>query len=225
MTDQLTYEEWIQYCFDREVSDPEWYWNYDDNGEADWYQPEPSVLASYLCQLFENSRKLIEKYTPEQVAQGLYFICSNGSSYFQTAREPSVTKEAQIAWVKSICSLYTDLFARECSRFYSHLDRGPEAPKPLNGLCYMFWDLDCLEGAAMFPGAEHLVEPIFEVLFCALKQANLACVESALHGLGHLEMYHPERTHRLIEGALKSRTDFPVELETYAKNALEGYVQ
>ena len=225
MTDQLTYEQWIEYCFDREVTKPEWYWQYGENGEGDWYHPEPPMLAGNLCRLFKSSRTLLWKYSSEQIAQGLYFICSNGSSYFQIAREASVSEEKQIAWVKSICHLYSDMFAKECSHFYGHLDRGPETQKPLSGLCYMFWDLDCLEGAAMFPGGEHLVEPIFEVLSCALKQTNLACVESALHGLGHLEMYHPERTHRLIEGVLQTRSDLPAELKAYAKNALEGYVQ
>ncbi len=224
MPQDLSYDDWVRYCFDREVKKPEWYWQYDENGDADWYCPTPSLLASYLCRLFKRSGDLLDQYSQEQVAQGLYFICSSGSGYLQTAREGSVSKEDQINWIKSVSHLYTDLFSKACSHYYGHLDQGPEKPKPLNSLCYMFWDLDCLEGAAMFPGEEYLVEPIFEVLCCALKQPSPACIESALHGLGHLEIYHPDRVHKLIGDFLGSHADATAELTAYAERALKGCV-
>lgn len=225
MTGDLSYEEWITYCFDREVADPQWYWSIGEEGEGDWYQPAPSVLIVYLQRLFTHSDELFVVYTEEQIAQGLYFICSSGSSYFQIVRQVSVSSADQVKWVQSICNLYRDLFAKYCSHFYGHLDSGPEAAKPLNSLCYMFWDLDGIEGAAMFPGEEHLIEPIFEVLACALSQPNPACIESALHGLGHLEFAHPERVRCIIDGFLNSASQIPDELLEYAKNASSGCVQ
>ena len=221
MTAQPGYDDWLRFCFDHEVSDPQWYWECDD---YDWREPEPDTLAEYLTRLFSNSRDLLDEYSPEQVEQGLRFICGIGSEYFHRLRGSNLAHETQAACVRSIGKLYTDLFARECSHFYGHLDDGPETPHPLNGLCYMFWDMDCLEGAARRPGEEPLVEPIFEVLECAIGQPSPACVESALHGLGHLCQYHPERVQRIIEDYLQSQTDAGSELKTYAQRALTGCV-
>ncbi len=155
----------------------------------------------------------------------MYFICSSSSGYLQTARESTVSKEDQVKWVRAICHLYEDLFLQGCSHYYGHLDDGPEDPRPLNALCYMFWDLDCLEGAAMFPGNEHLVQPVFDVLSCALKLPNSACAESALHGLGHLKAYQPEKVHQLINAYLASGRYPTKEMAVYAGHALEGCVQ
>ena len=137
-----------------------------------------------------------------QVNQGLYFICSHGSEYFHAARE-SKNKELQVEWVFSILLLYRDLFTKLCSDYFGHLDAGPEPPSPLNETCYMFWDLDCLEGAAMFPGEEHLVDPIFQVLTGILELPSLACQESALHGLGHLQMSHGKRVQQIIGATME----------------------
>lgn len=225
MAEDLSYEQWIAYCFDREVAEPQWYWATGKEGEGDWYQPAPSVLVRYLHHLFTHSNELLPVYTEEQIAQGLYFICSSGSSYFQLVRQAGVPGADQVKWVQSICNLYRDVFVKCCSHFYGHLDSGPEPAKPLNGLCYMFWDLDGIEGAAMFPGEEHLVDPVFEVLACALSQPNPACAESALHGLGHLEFAHSERVRGIIDDFLSSDGQITSELEKYAKNALCGCVQ
>jgi hypothetical protein len=45
----------------------------------------------------------------------------------------------------------------------------------------------------MFPGEEHLAEPIFEVLAYALSLDSTACRESALHGLGRCRQYQSAR--------------------------------
>lgn len=225
MTRDLSYEEWVAYCFDRKVSDPQWYWTVGEEGQGDWYQPAPAVLAQYLQRLFTHTGDDLAEYTEEQVAQGLYFICSSGSSYFQIVRRDAVSRADQVSWVRAICDLYRDLFAKKCSHYYGHLDRGPEPARPLNALCYMFWDLDGIEGAAMFPGEEYLVEPIFEALVCALSQPNPACIESALHGLGHLASAHPDRVKRIISRFIASGNVPSSELGEYAENASTGCVQ
>lgn len=100
MSQKLNYNDWVRYCFDREIKKPEWYWQYDESGDADWYQPTPTILANHLNRLFKNSKDLLNQYSQKQVAQGFYFICSSNSSYFQTARESSVPEAEQVNWVK-----------------------------------------------------------------------------------------------------------------------------
>ncbi len=218
----LSYDEWLDYCFDRPVTNPQWYYSTDP--ELDWYEPDPTEITKFMSRLFANAGDLVERYTLEQVNEGLYFICSHGSEYFLTARECQ-DKELQAEWVLSILLLYRDLFSRVCTDHFGHLDAGPEKPSPLNATCYMFWDLDCLEGAAMFPGEEHLVDPIFEVLEGALRLRSVACRESALHGLGHLQTFHKKRVRRIIGDFLNGNRNLPPELTDYALSARSGCVQ
>ena len=76
----------------------------------------------------------------------------------------------------------------------------------------------------MFPGHEHLVDPIFEVLGAALSLSSIACQESALHGLGHLQSAHPDRVDHLIDKYL-SRGKPTQELKDYAMAASAGVIQ
>ena len=180
-------------------------------------------MVTFLTRLFGDSGFLVEKYSLEQVNQGLRLICSPVSDYCVTARECK-DKDLQVKWVLSIKALYRDLFATVCTDFFGHLDAGPEPPSPLNGTCYMFWDLDCLEVAIIFPGKEHLVDPIFEVLADALKLRSIACQESALHGLGHFQAYHSKRVRGIIDDFLNRNRDLHPDLKDYALNARTGYV-
>ena len=211
----------MDYCFDRPVTEPKWY---DSTSPGlDWYVPGPIDITKFMTQLFSMSGSLAERYRLDQVNQGLYFICGHGSEYFLVARECN-DKDLQVEWVLSILLLYRDLFAKACTDNFRHIGDGPEPPSPLNDICYMFWDLDCLEGAAMFPGEDHLVDPIFDVLEGALKLHSVACQESALHGLGHLQTYHKKRVRRIIEEFLNRNKELPAELKDYALSARSGCV-
>jgi hypothetical protein len=223
--DDLDFEDWVRYCFDRPIEDPQWYWQEDETGALkDWYSPEARQLARYLRTLFEDVSTYLRPFTDAQIAQGLYYICSVGSDYFFVARQPPVPHDDQVAWVLAIQQLYAQLFLPRCTHYDGHRDSGPEAPHPLNTVCYMFWDLDRLEGAAMVPGHEHLVDPIFQVLSYALFLPSPACNESALHGLGHLRRYHPGRVERLIDDYLQRSDLTTPSLVSYARAARQGHV-
>jgi hypothetical protein len=220
----LTFEEWVEYVFGWPVGEPEWYMRQDEQGQSlAWWRPEPVTIATYLAQLFEDAGFLAGRYTAYQLNQGFWYVAGTGSSYFQMARDSSVPIPLQQRWVRAIFPLYRDLFQRVCSKHLSHLD--PGHANPLNSACYMFWDMDCLEGAAMFPGYEHLVDPIFEVLEQILTLPSPACRESALHGLGHLQLYHPQRVRRIIDDFLRACPTISPTLRLYARRARSGTVQ
>jgi hypothetical protein len=223
-TETLTFEEWVEYVFAWEVGEPEWYMRQDDQGRPlNWWKPEPVTIATYLADLFEDAGGLADRYSAYQLNQGFWFLAGTPSGYFHIAREASVPIELQQRWVRAIYPLFRDLFRKVCSRHLSHLD--PGLANPLNSACYMFWDMDCLEGAAMFPGYEHLVDPIFEVLEQVLALKSPACRESALHGLGHLQQYHPERVRRIIDGFIRESRWSSPRLRLYARRARTGTVQ
>lgn len=217
------FDRWLTHAFDHPEGDRDW-WVLDD---AD---PVPPVtLAGFLARLFEHPAVLMERFTPQQVDDGLWYVGGVGSGYFQAARGPEVPIPLQQRWVRAMQVVYRDLFAPHCTVWYGHLDRGPEPPHPLNSSCYMWWDRDCIEGAAMAfggrgPQQPHLVDPIFEVLEGALALRSIACQESALHGLGHLQPYHPARVAAIIDRWLAAGPH-PAELVTYARAAHAGCVQ
>ncbi|WP_372369215.1 hypothetical protein [Candidatus Uabimicrobium sp. HlEnr_7] len=220
MSKEMTFDKWRDYCFDRPITKPEWYWDED----LDDYEPESIELAKYLQQLFSQSNKLISLYSDEQINQGLIFICSIGSNYFHSARESQVPKNLQLKWVTSIKSLYSEVFQVKCSNHYGHLSNNLKDSNPINNVCYMFWDIDGLESAAMFPEHEYLVDPIFETLTFAISLPNIACIESALHGLGHLKPYHPKRVESIINNYLESPRLITKELELYAQRAFAAMI-
>jgi hypothetical protein len=212
-----TFETWIRFCFDRQIGDV-------PNGdEAAIAEPTPAVLATYLCQLFERPSILLTQFSVDQIGQGLWFICGSQSEYFRTARDRSVPQDLQIAWVRRLKNLYSGVFEQVCAQSLGHLSGWPEAPNLANDVCYMLWDLDCLEGAAMFPGHEHLIDPIFEVLESVVRSDHPACIESALHALGHLHDHHPSRVEALIDGFLARNSVLP-ELIRYGQQARTGRI-
>ena len=216
----MTFEAWIARCFDHPEGDRDWW--VEDLAPP----PPPVVLAEHLARLFERPAWLLERFTPTQVDQGLWYLGGGGSGYLLRAVDDAVPVPLQHRWVRAIGVVYRELFAPHCAEFYGHLDRGPEPAHPLNASCYMWWDRDGLEQAAVArsPHARaHLVDPIFAVLADALALPSVACRESALHGLGHLKPSHPDRVRRLVD-AFTAQGGHPPELVRYAAGAREGRV-
>jgi hypothetical protein len=208
-----TFEEWLAHWFAPKI------------GAWRWSHLPPRKVTAYMTGLLERPSVLIERFPPRQINTGLWAVCGVETGYFHDVRSPRVPAADAQRCVRAISVLYRDLFARVCTDHYGHLDEGPERPSPVNSACYMLWDMDQLEGAAMFPGGEHLVDPIFEVLTSALALDSIACRESALHGLGHLATYHPKRVEGIIDAFLRAHRRLPKPLAHYAQMARSGHVQ
>lgn len=58
-----------------------------------------------------------------------------------------------------------------------------------------------------------------------LQLDNIACQESALHGLGHWHSAYPKEVERIIDAFLQSNLNIRPELEQYAQSARIGMVQ
>jgi hypothetical protein len=155
--------------------------------------------------------------SPDRLGNMIWFFNGITSSYWRDVRSSEVPKPEQALTVRALGNFYRDF-----------LDSYPLGDVPdsnaAESAVYMMWDMDCLEGAAMFPGEEHLVEPIFEVLGIALRCQSFSCQRSALHGLGHLQPYHPERVGAEIDRVLRLKRHLHPGLVQYAHQARTGMV-
>lgn len=215
------FDEWVRYCM--------------LDGYDAFHKRKPVVwpmeripaltLAEYLARLFEAAGVWVNAYTPQQIANAVWFIGGVGSEYFHQARDASVPNGLQVRWVRSISTLYRQVFDPLCNRCNTRRRDDLTNEDPIDIAVYMFWDMNCLTGAAMFPGSPHLVDPIFTVLQDALNCRTCACKKSALHGLGHLQPYHSQKVEKIIDKFLRKRSNIPEWLATYAMAARSGVVQ
>jgi len=210
---ELTFEEWFTTLSNFKTRDELW------DCDIRMNTLPPGVIATYLERLLRQSPTLCADKDPEQIGFMIWFFQGRASEYWSDVRGKGVSDEQQISTVTALKVFYTE-FLDPYFVNSRHSDIG-EAGDAV----YMMWDMDCLEGAAMFPGWEHLVQPILDVLNAALWCKSYECQRSALHGLGHLQSYHPDRVEREIDLALKRPGHLKPSLLEYAKEARRGMVQ
>lgn len=229
--DPPTFEDWRHYCFTLGYAD-----FCGTSGDADEIVIErvstyrdavdPITLARYLTRLFNEAGSVVDKYTPGQVADATWFLFGVGSDFFHAIRNVRVPNDLQALCYKGVSTIYTDLFDRLCNlRGTLAEDCSDSTEHRLDGAVYMIWDMDCISGAVMF-GETHLYDPAFGTLETVLDRCETAsCLKSALHGLGHIYKYHPDRVESIIKQFLHSReNDLPQWLVQYAKSACRGAV-
>ncbi len=240
-SDVPSFESWAAYCFEHGHSDFEAL----SKATGDEYEAiaarqerslsvDPSVLTGHLTQLFESPAFIAERYTDDQIAAATWFIFGCGSGFLHEVRSEAVPPDLQIRCIRSIATMYTDLFDRVCGRRGAEPDSDLCSTSSVDIAVYMIWDMDCLEGAVMFPeSGPHLVEPAIEVLQTVLNRCRTStCLISALHGVGHIYDIHSnggdkaiaQRMRRMIDGFLKSR-QLPEWIARYGLAAREGAIQ
>jgi len=212
------YPEWLTHVFDHEVTEPNWFFDVDE--------PEFRASDRELAELFsitmKNSGRDLCRYSDAQVDQGLNYIFSNSCSNFTfSILDGEIEVELKVAALRSIQTLYTDCFEVRCSPTLSHLD---EPGSRLNHMCYMLWDLTPLNYWEGRPERTEAYSAIVDVMEAGLASHNLACVEGALHGLGHTFPYLPERIGPLIARYIARNPSVRPELLRYARNAAVGHV-
>lgn len=192
-----------------------------NDGNSGVYVDSVSTVNEYVTRFNCDIAGLVAAYGEERINKAIWYIYSSSSGYIEDAMDESLGQQ-RIDFVASIRELYTDGFATYCSRYFSHLDRGPEAERPMNSACYMLWDLADI-GDSAINGDDLVLEASLDVLRFALTLDNWACNESALHGLGHLAKHVRKTTSPLITAFL-CRKGVPPELREYAGEAEKGAV-
>lgn len=218
----LSYDDWINYVFDHAVPFYEQPWYFD--GDADWWNPDPALAIDHLTRLFENPEPLTDQFADSQIAQGLHYLVSaSAGSYCRFLADASVPVDSRIACIAAMQTAFARIFQPRCQPVLSHLDE-PGA-NPLNGICYMWWDIVAL-GAVARPDAP---DPIHEACLAVMRETlalpNPACQESALHGLGHWAHPYPEFAAATIDAYIAANRGLRPELVRYAQAARAGCIQ
>jgi len=228
----LSFEEWVEHIFGHPPGPPgalEWYWSPD----ADSWSDTPEVTLRYLTKLFEDPATILTRYSEDQIKQGLWFL-TNSSAWdvLCVLWDETLPRSDRERGIRSMYSLFETFFARRCSQHLSHTDSSnhPVAGvSPLNGVCYMWWD----NVSGFRPAAQdrvnaedigYLDEVFLETMHRILDLDSAACIESALHGLGHWCYRLPERVSQLISAFLDRHPKLPPALTEYALRAGLGGV-
>lgn len=226
---KTSYEEWVRHVFDHPAQALKWWHDAGLYEEGDRWDEEadPALTLSYLTRLFEQPEELIERYTAGQIDQGLYYLVDNSCS-----EHMFVLQNGALAWedrrrcILAMIPLYAKLMAPVYRDTLGHTWQGSEdgecAP---NRACYMWWDVIPLFGGLDHPELFPINDAVLHVFEEVLKLKSEACLESALHGLGHWHMYASERVTPIVRRFLAARTDISPALRAYAFRAAVGYVQ
>ena len=216
----LGFDEWVKHVFDHAVTDPEWHFD----AYADDWAGTPIVTTRYVTRLFENAEEPLRPFSDAQVNQGLWYMASNccSSIMVDVLEDPTVPWPELRRCICSIRSLFERCFAKRCSNHLSHL--GEPGANPINGVCYMWWDVFPALGANDDPSKRERDQAILDVMRDTIELPCDACRESALHGLGHWHGSYPDAVVPIIDDFLRRFPEIRDQLRTYAFGAMEGYV-
>jgi hypothetical protein len=213
-----TLDQWVRFVFDHPVTEVAWHFEID---APDLRLPTAQV-ATLMAETFERSAELLRPFTDAQLNQGFWFLLSCGSSGYMLC-----LTDASVAWplrrrvLRSFLPLFRNVMAARCTASLSHRS---ESGSPLNSACYMWWDLLPLEGSWERGRSPELIHvDTLTVLAELLEIPHDACRESALHGLGHLALSHPEAA-PIVDAFIERSTDLRQELLAYAKQARTGCI-
>jgi hypothetical protein len=236
------YQRQLDYIFNRPTDEPEWYWR-SDSWEEGVFEDDPLSGYTFLETLFLNPKEDLKTYSDDQIGLGLNFIfnnsCSNMTHDFKAADVPF---DRKIKAIKSLFALFRDVLNPRTPEVLSAFSQ--EKLSKIGYICYMFWDITPLSSAygLSFWEAKMKTEAegepykisklenhnfhaaIAHVMKQCLDLSNPACVESGLHGLGHLAFNHPKIAVPIIDNFLKNGKYKNESLINYAKMARTGMI-
>jgi len=212
----------------------EWWWQDDAPYLHDL---TPAQTVAFITRTFNEIEQVAQPYTDAQLQQGLNYLTSAAcSDYMHTLKNPEVPVAARIAAVESFYTVYEKLYAVRCDRKLGS-QMTTAGDNPLNGSCYMWWDVIALYPATSDSPPDDptylphhramldLIDPAFDVMGRTLALDHIACQEAALHGLGHWQHAYPERVAAMVDAFLDANPNMNPALRTYAQAARQGMVQ
>lgn len=216
----IAYADWLRYIFDRPTTENRWFFDL----ELEPFDPEPAATVALIGQTCERSGVDLMAFSDEQVRAGLDFIFNASCSNLAFAlKDESVPPRLSHATLARIEDLYRQCFAVRCAPAASHLDEQPSTP--LNSFCYMLWDVSPLTSWGHDARGTSSCAAVLDVLEKCLYIDHTACVESALHGLGHLHFSAPAPVQSVVDRWLSSSGGQHSPLRRYAEAVRVGRVQ
>ena len=216
--DEELYQVWLKSLFDHDEAKGDWRFG-SDVPEVNTNEDQIVAFVTRMLNRYESD---VAPYSDWQIAMGIDFVFNNAcSDYAFHIRNNPVPLEQRIAAIEAIKTLYAQCFEPRCEPALGHL---AEDGNPLNDICYMFWDTSPLGYCEDCPDKAALYKATTGVMEYALGMDNVACVESGLHGLGHLAPYYPP-ARDIIKRFLRQSSDADQSILEYAEAAREGCIQ
>lgn len=126
-----------------------------------------------------------------------------------------------LAAIESIYDLYSEFLRHACRSTLAHESRLTE----LESFTYMLWDVSPLSSLAMMKSPDGSW-PLLRVLERVLYLPHNGCIESALHGLGHMVHYRGDQViPTIIDRFVAATPGLHPHLKQYASAARVGHVQ
>jgi hypothetical protein len=212
---KYSFAQWVGFVFDHPIAQAEekaWYW------QGEWeHEADHSLIHEYLIRLFRDPTFLLDKYSPEQLEQGFWFIQKPLGFLENGLKDTNVEWQLRKECIISMGDLFERLFA----------------VNPLaDSACYMWWDSiisgyfetshTSLHPLIVDDKDAQLQQTIFETLYRILKLESRECQKAALHGLGHL---NHSLTGQTIEAYLNEHPMIDGELKEYAIKCITGEIQ
>ena len=210
----LTYDKWLNCIFGSSVNQ--------SFSSSKLDKLDTKTTFNYFYTTLLNSGSDLLRFSDKQVNNGLYSMLSPSANIIFALKEPSISAQDRTAAIRAIKILYTDCFEKRARPVLSHLNQ-PGASS-INSICYMLWDVTPINSWGNQGDCEYF-DLSLEVLEFALYLKNPACIESALHGLGHMGSFGSnQRVYRIIDDWIRqTRISHPQLLE-YAARAQRGYI-
>lgn len=210
------YRAWLKLTFEGTISTG---WQHGDSPMDDYpddwraYE-ERCFLLGALCQ---RAGEDLASYSDQAAGYGLYFTFSNASSSTSEAlTEQTVERDLRVAAIRSLPILYRDFFA---VRFPT--GQWEDRPGPLADCLYMLWDMAAFGYDLTIEQMSDIGEDLLDVLADILAIENVACTQSALHGLNHM-VPKSARASKVIDEWLTAHPSISKELRAEALAAREG---
>ena len=215
--DDVSFEQWLDETFGRAVCG-ELYPQFVPLDE--WPDPVADhLLVDHLTRLFEQPDEALRYFSDRQIAAGLWEL---GPGDAHCVYNPEIAIEARERLIGSVATFFRNFFDPRCLPKLSHLDK--VETEPLNGICYMWWEVITWGWVKDDPHAERIKSKDLEVMEAVLRLPNPACKESALHGLGHM-VRHSDRALETIDRFLADSAGHDAALLDYARTASSGCIQ
>ena len=212
------YHEFIKFLFDRNESEGDW--RFDSTLTEPELTEEEAV--EFIHRMLEDCETELSRYSDWQLGLGIDYIFNNSCSDLSLIlRDGSVAIEKRVSAIRALKSFFKTYLNKRCVRALGHLS---EDGNELNHFCYMLWDTTSLTYCEKTTEKNDIYSIVAEVMEYSLSLDNIACIESGLHGLGHLELYYDEAP-KIVRKFINSGKLMDDRLIAYAKQAEKGCVQ
>lgn len=210
-----TYTDWLSFLFDHDEAKGDWRFDF----FLDHIEFTPAQAVDYVAQMFNHYDRDLAHYSDWQLALGVDYIFNNScSDYAFYLRDKPVSLDKRIHAILSLKVFFEKCYDKRCVPSLGHYS---EKGSPLNTPCYMLWDTTPLSYCEGKQDRDAIYAAVTEVMEFSLTLSNKACIESGLHGLGHMVSYYPKAA-KIIDRNMHRFRRVDSRLKSYAKAAKMG---